>query len=178
MVTEPHREKGKALLPAPQLTWKQSRAVPQGRSLSPSPAVELSQGRARDSCDSREVLRSCEGAPVAGALPPGSPHGLRGKSGSRTPPALGHCRLPGSARVCDFPGIPRLLGHRQHRAGCSGGHSAGQSPGTAVLWLGVTRPALGATCARGKGALARHRQLFAEAGRQPALPERHEDNSA
>lgn len=91
LVTEPHREQGKALPPVPSahLAAKQGSATERPRS---KPHGRLSQGGARSSCDSREVLRSCEEAPVAGALPPGSPHGLRGKSGSRGPPAFGHGR--------------------------------------------------------------------------------------
>lgn len=53
-----------------------------------------------------------------------------------------------------------------------------QRPGTATFCPGVTQPELGAMSAYGKGALAGHRQLLAEPGRQPALPQRHEDNSA
>lgn len=85
------------------------------------------------------VLRSCEEAAAAGTLPPGSPHGLRGKSGSaRLPPwgtaACRHQRARAACRAAPAGGdTGRVLGRPQRRPQprhshvVSGGNSAALS---------------------------------------------------
>lgn len=181
LVTEPpeRRERHSSLCPPP--TWQRSRAVPQGN-LAPSPAeralLRQSEGLVQQPGGFEELCGSACGR--------GAPAGIASRAARekrRFPPSgTAACRdqrgcvtsLCGTAPACWDTG---RRGAGEGR-GCPGGHSAGQSPGRAPVCPGVTQPAPGATRAHGKGALAGHRELSAEPGRQPVLLQRNQDNSA